>query len=486
MTAQSYELYLPEYCPDNKYYFAKDVSFAESTTVTIPNCTLWAIVDSLDRITAPMTVVLTKTNGYSSELYRTICQYPFTFPIPTIFELTSIDNRSTFYIPGDRFLQFDATSPCVQVLNNQWITNEFRYHTLAAFYRLNIIPTISQSVFSEQQHFSKLSEKFFEKYNLHPPLSAALQMIFKNLCFAFRFFGFDFPTSSAEKQSLDAIQALSAINVSPNESQRLFAISEMKWMINNCRKVCFPDSNLPKGIISAEMYHSLMDTINFIRTTLSRLNIPQTGLNSNEGLINGIKNFQKMCGIPVGACDMFTLRHIINHITPASCDFTVLCKFCGMNQNFTSSLNFRAGFKRITTMYADPSVNALEQAFNDALSTVKTHSEGPAWLVREAELSVDRHLKRIDDAATRCEAVSGRIISVKKQLNEIEEINGELSNTIERSGRYLDDVMDEHQAISDNFGKLRDRIMDIHRGNRLMFILNIVLFLIVLWRFIFK
>lgn len=486
MSVQAYELYLPEYCPDNKYYFAKDVAFIEPTTVSIQNSTLWAIVDSLDRLTAPMTVVLTKTNGYSSELYRTVCNYPFTFPIPTIFEITSIDAKTTFYIPGDRFLQFDATSPCVQVLNNQWQPNEFRYHTLAAFYRLGIIPTISQSVFSEQQQFSKISETFFEKFNLHPPLAMALQAIFKNLYFAFHFFGFDFPTTAAEKQSLQAVQALAQVVTSSNDTQRLFAISEMKWMINNCRRFCFPDSQLPNGVISAEMYQSLMDTMSFIRTTLAKLNIISNGANAEENLLNGIKIFQKMHGLPVGACDMFTLRHLVNCITPSTCDFLVFCKYCNMLPPTQSPLSFRAGIKRITTMYADPSISTLEQAFNDALSIVKTHNEGPSWLVREAENSIDRHMKRLDTAVDKSENVEQRVSVVKKTLKEIEKANSELAEHVDESGRLLDQVLDEHQAMIEKFTHLEQRIHDIHKGNRLMFIINLILVLIVVWRFIFK
>ena len=495
MTENTIELFLPEYCPDNKYFFAKNADFVQSTPITFQNCTLWAILNSLDTITSSMTVVLTKTSGYSAELYRVVCNLPLSFTVPPLFEMTTISDKNVFYIPNDRFLQFEAGFPCVQVLNNEWAANEMRYHQIAAFYRLNIIPTLSQSVFSEKEHFEPMCNIFYDLYHVTAPLSNGLKQVFKNLFFAFQFFGFSFPKNTEEKESLEALTLLAkrgdemdpSSNMLPNgPNTRLYAFTEMKWMINNFRKQCFPNDPLPEGIISPKMYHSIVDTVDFVKRTLAKLDLVPSGFCAEDALINAVRNFQAENNIPIGVCDMFTLRQIWNTFTSTNCDFLTLCKFCNMGSTATTKpLVFHENIKKVTTMYADPSVEALEKAFNDAITKIKTHNEAPEWLVGETEEAVKRHIERLDTTAKEAEDLEVKIEQIKAKLEQTTKSNIEVSKKFDEATQLVDSVIEEHSSMRDEFVQVKNRINDLHHGNQTLLIFVCLLAIVVLIRWIF-
>ena len=53
------------------------------------------------------------------------------------------------------------------------------------------------------------------------------------------------------------------------------------------------------------MYHSLVDTVDFVKRTLARLDLVPSGFCAEDALINAVRNFQAENNIPIGVCDMF-------------------------------------------------------------------------------------------------------------------------------------------------------------------------------------
>lgn len=222
--------YVPE--KKRKYYYASNGEYdTNMEPYLVNNYTLWANLNALDTITNPATVLVTELKGAKSYMYRV----KFKNKAPDIFERAKQKDdegvsQYVFFVPSDRFLRFESTNHCVPVPENNWEDYSFRFHALAAFYRLNVIPSLSMPLFEREDLFTEVCDEFYKKYHFGPPLNTALSSIFSSVFYALDFFGFLTPTSLTEKESFDAakIMADSFLNQQWGTGKSKYKLTKMK------------------------------------------------------------------------------------------------------------------------------------------------------------------------------------------------------------------------------------------------------------------
>lgn len=376
----------PIFCVAEKkrpYYFASNGDyFKDAGPIPIRGFTLWANLHALDTITTPATVVVTKLKDSIAFLYRV----KFSSSTPDLYEKMVSDGLSIFYTPSDSFLRLDSTHPCVPIPNNNWENNSFRFHALAAFYRLNVIPSLSMPLFEREDLFDDVCNDFYEKYHFNPPLNEALSSIFCKLFYSLKFFGFTSPSNLTEQDSLVAVEKLvhSFVNkkwgsgntskqpssklskrqkrhsflgastsnfneentldpendfeIDANEdiqNNRFFAFAEIKYAIAKYHNECYPwrSETLPPDILDYTSYCNLIQAVERVRNTLITLKmLPDDAYSLQEALRKGIFKFQDVNHLPTtgGQCDLFTMRRIWNASQTNGCDLLALCRLSGL------------------------------------------------------------------------------------------------------------------------------------------------------------
>jgi len=476
MNSGAFELFFPEYLPGDRYHFAKEAKYIQASPVLVQDYSLWAVVDSLDCITSPFTVLLTKMSGSATEMYPVVCDPPLKFTPPVIFEQAIAMNRIIYFVPRDRFLMFEASNSCVQVLGNKWSKNGMRYHVLGALFRIGVIPSLSQAVFSHEEIYEDLCSKFYSMYEQQAPIQSALRNVFNELYITLKIFGFTVPTSYKEKQSINAVE-----NLIQSNDQRGFAFSEIKWCITNYQKSCFP-SMKNHEVLTNKNYVLLMNALDYVKSSLSHLGLIPSGLSPYDGIIEGVHSFQKKSKIPVGVCDLFTLRRLWNTVSPSLCDFVFLCTFCGMESSSVNYPIFRQTLPKIKTLYADPNTEFLERSFNDVITHVKTYIEAPQWLISESIESVKRNNNRIGKIDVGSVDMEKAIGNIKSKVESYGIKNEQISTKFEQVERTLDSINEEHVQIREDFSAIQNLIGNYKKGNQLLIVIIIILSIRLIWK----
>lgn len=509
------------------YYFAEKATYRDSVQpITVQDFTLWAQLSSLDTITSPVTVFATKSPGSSAFMYR----IDFDSKPPDEFEVSEEPGLNIFYISSEHFIQLEASHRCVPVPQNNWEECSLRFHALGAFYRLNVIPSLSLSLFEREDLFGYVCKIFFDKYRVSPPLCKALFELFTNLIFALEFFGFAIPSNIEEERSIKAVKdyidkvLLDQINDSTPTKNRInnsdrsiyenvgcFAFSEIKFAIANYHNSCFPNRQKETGlspyILDCTSYSNLLQTLNFVRRSLISMNMMPDKLSSKDALIRAVNNFQQKNGLPVGSCDLFTIRHIWNQSMTNECDLFALCRLSGMKivepkapiytktlgkieipnsikEDFGNVIRNRRREKAESNVDAEKvKMASVALVMNQIFEQVKDRSEAPQWMIDEARVSIEMQINRINKAASNAKEIDKSISEIEKRLDETCRQNKESTEIFVQTANLLDGILNEHASMKKEFAEIKKRIDQERRGNKLLLAIIAILAIFVFYHF---
>lgn len=506
------------------YYFAENGKYRDlGQPITVQDFTLWAQLSSLDTITSPVTVFATKSPGSSAFMYR----IDFDSALPEQFEVSEESGMRIFYISPEHFLQLEASHPCVPVPRNNWEECSLRFHALAAFYRLNVIPSLSLSLFEREDLFDYVCNIFYDKYRVGPPLCEALFDLFSNLLFALEFFGFAIPSNIKEETSIRATKNFvekllldQIADSSPNKNKNnnnssdksifenvgCFAFSEIKYAISNYHNACFPnrqkETGLSPDILDYSSYSNLLKTLNFVRHSLVKMNMMPDELSSRDGLILAVNNFQQKHGLPIGSCDLFTIRHIWNASMPNECDLFALCRLSGIkiiepkapiytktlrqidiNKVIKDDIGREIHYEGNNDDSDQLKVGSVGIIINQILEQVKDRSEAPQWMIDEARVSIEMQINRINKAVANAKEIDKNVSEIEERLDQTCRQNKESAQMFEETANLLDNILNEHVSMKKEFVEIKKRIDQERQGNKLLLFCVIILAIFVIYHF---
>lgn len=506
------------------YYFAQNGKYHDSgQPITVQDFTLWAKLSALDTLTSDITVVATKSQGSSAFMYR----IDFDSEPPQIFDIEVESGMKIVYIPADRFLQLEALHPCVPVPQNNWEECSLRFHSLAAFYRLNVIPSLSLSLFEREDFFESICDLFYDKYRVSPPFGSALFDLFSKTLSALDFFGFTIPSNVQEETSIKACHDFIAlvensihmtetdiytsaaydsstllIRDSYFHKSRSAAFSELRFAIKNYITTCFPnrqkETGLPLDVLDYSSYSNLHKTIEFVHHSLVSLNLMSKTLSSLSELKAAVNVFQTKNELPVGCCDLFTIRHLWNASMTNECNLPALCRLSGMTITipkfpiYTKTLN-RIDPSQLQKEYVssdkiktltDEEIGPVVKIVNQILEQVKDRSEAPQFMVDEAKKSLDEQMKRIENAELTAKNIDEAISNLETKLDATTQQNQESAEKFEVTIRMLDSILDENMSIKREFAAIQKRIDQERKGNSLLIVVSLILILVVFHGFL--
>lgn len=487
LSSQAANYYIPEYEDLSQYYFAYKAKYLSTTPVPVPDFCLWAQIDSLDTITSPFTVIATKSKGETSYMYPIVFSDDTQKKNIEIFEITQESGRNIFFIPHDRFLQLEAARKCVQVAGNNWLNCSFRYHVLAALFRMNVIPSLSLSLFAREDLFEVITSKFTSIYSVNGTLPSVLATLFSDILFALDFFGFTKPNNFSEKISLEAALSLSEQftslpNHQINEEKRYFAFGEIKYAISNYHSSCYQDRDKPDDIFDYESYSNLMSSLDFVKKTLTSLNLFPDDKPVREALKSGILAFQLQNKLPTGICDLFTLRHLWNKSLDSSCDLIGLCRLSGILTKDLKLPNYKRALPKIKSPVEYPKLEPVNAVVNKIFEQVRDKSEASEWIMKQAENSVQSHIERIDNAVAAAKDIEGMITEIEKRLASTVNQNDDSAAKFEETSKLFDKILEEHIVMKQEFAAIQKRINEEKKGNQILLVLVICLSLFIIYK----
>jgi hypothetical protein len=461
---------VPEYQPGNHYYFAGNGIYDSTSPIQIPGFELWVSVSSLDTLSSPVTVIAIESPGDTASFY------PITFPdgLPSIsdmFELSESPKHSIFFVSTARFVVESSTKPFIQVPNNDWSACRDRFQILAAFYRLSIVTSLSNSLFTSSDTFDSLCRIFCETYRVSPPVESALASIFSELVFALDLFGFMRPATLAEANEIDA--AFSIVNGQSSVSSLHFAFGDLRSAIARFNTATFPSSDRGDRLDRAG-YVRLQGLVAFVRSSLSSMGLIPDRVNLRKALSEAIVRFQRGFDIPSWPCDPFTLRHIWNATMPVGCDLTALCRLADVAV-VTGDLPVFAKPLEPIDIGGHPELRPMQTVLNHILSDVLSHSEAAEWIIREGERVVGSQIDRFDEVAQAAKEVGAHVLEMEQKLEETSRHNGKAALKFAEATRVLDDILTEHSAMLDEFTQIQTRVRAEQDGNNVLLAVVIVI-----------
>ena len=478
--------FVPQFEEGNSHYFASGGRYLSTTPEPVPDFDLWAQVNALDTVTAPATVVATRSRGSTALLYRV--EFPAGRRVSTLFEVSD----QVFFIPPDRFLQLQSAKPCVQVPGNDWASCEFRFHVLAAFYRLSVVPSLSLSLFARDDLFESMCDRFFELYRVSPPLERALAEVFADVVFALDFFGFAFPTNLTEKNSIGAAQAIvadfeaeSQKNRELQPQRRFFAFTEIKFAIENYHKSCFPNREADADVLDFQSYGHLLNAVEFVRRALAKLNMIPEELPPKKALSEAVVNFRRANQLPSGACDLFTFRHIWNASLADECDLMALCRINGLDVSDPRPPVYTRTIPKIEVTN-DRTLEPVQKVVNQIIAEIKDRSEAPQWMLGEAQKSVEAQIHRIEQASRVAKVIEEKVRNIEATMNETCEKNDRATKKFDEATTVLEEVLQEHDSMKREFEVIKQRLEEERMGNQILLAIVIALMAVVVVRFLSK
>ena len=354
----------------------------------------------------------------------------------------------------------------MKVEGNDWSSCCFRYHTIAAFYRLNVIEKLNQLMFSKKDLYNEMIKVFYKKYGLdednNKKIDVVLSTMFKNLLFYLDFFGFTKTKTVKEQRSLDAARLLVKKFENDNTGnmmKRFFAFSEIKYALKNYHQTCFQAREIPDDILDCDSYSCLKNTILFVKNAFIKLKYIPNNLESNESLIIGLLNYQKANNILSGYCDMFTLRHVFNDSFPQNgCELFALLRFSGIQIENPKYPQFKNTLKFENLNQYDGIVNAF-------LNNIRDFSEVPDWIISEAQNSMLKQTEKIGSFENESNNIIDETNSIEQLLNKITENNNSANSKFVRMNNTLQKAKNEVQLIQKEFGNANKRLKNIQKAN---------------------
>jgi molecular chaperone GrpE (heat shock protein) len=126
----------------------------------------------------------------------------------------------------------------------------------------------------------------------------------------------------------------------------------------------------------------------------------------------------------------------------------------------------------------------VQTVVNRILEGIKDHSEASEWVMEQAEQSIERQIRRVDDAANSARAVEGKIAEVEGKLTVSCQQNERAAAKFRETAEVLDRIIEEHARVQHDFAIIKNRMDSERKGNIILFALVVILALLLVVKFL--
>lgn len=424
---------------------------------------LYAIVSRLDCVSkTPIAEVLDKNSSEENTLD------------------TKRSRESVLCVKWERLMK----KRCVAVDDGDWHKCEFRYNTVAALYRIGIIPDLRDEVFRDENLYQKYCSAFFDVYKVSGQnIGYALSRLFDEMVFLLSLFGFAVPRTECEQSKLKNAQMIcnefngcSKTKLIEEQNVRYFAFTEIKFAIRNYNNSCFPGKKKRKGVIDFDAYNYLQDTLIFLKYHLIRLNYIQEKYFYHDDIIQAVHSYQMKNGIPVGNCDFWTLRHILDKSMGTECSLYGICNLCGINISFRDNINFNETIEPVKNSKNEQKLEMVATFMNDIFKNVYTHAEIADSYITTLEESVEKQVEYLSNIKENMRENKSVIDNINKQIIINVNNNTENKKKVNKAIQDLDEIIKINEIEKKTLMDVQKRIQYQAKGN--LFLLSVLLFLV--------
>ena len=150
----------PESLDTNPSSFLQSAIATISRPFKVENFKLFAFIERFDEVDYPFVVAPVRCNGKISMLY----QYRFSEKLPDFkqlgFEIFPTENGDVLYLSTETFSTLSSKYRSISIKSGHWPEVANKYHRLAAFSHLDVIPPLSKSYLKSDQKLDEIIKIF--------------------------------------------------------------------------------------------------------------------------------------------------------------------------------------------------------------------------------------------------------------------------------------------------------------------------------------
>jgi hypothetical protein len=477
MSSEIVFCFVPEYEPDNQYYFAGCGTYPDGPMVErISGVQLWCQTSALDMLKEPATVIpVEDPNSYA-------CFYKIQFKsdmVPGWFETREIDGKKVFCVPSPKFTTAAGVKHCIKIPNNDWSQCCLRFHCIAAMFRLGVISTMSTGLFDNKQSFFESCIKFYKEFKLPEPndirrdFATGFNTVFAAVWDALDFLGCTTPSTLSERDSVEAVRNMvQRYREGDETSGRFFAFSEISFAISKFNTTFFSqeaDGRARTDILRYESYCLLLQTIDFVRRALIKKALIPNDCSPEEGLKKGLTKFQQANKFAEGPCDPFTLRALWGSPDGKKTDLAVFCRLAGIDIPGAPGPVCVRTLGKISI--DDRELKPAAQLLNKIFGGIKNRAEIPEWLNEQALASGRSQMQRAEIGSKTVEDVTREMQELESKLKEVAEQNDISVRKIDDAGKILLRIKEERENLAKDIDVLKKRVDDEKSGNQILLVI---------------
>lgn len=168
----------PESFDTNPSSFLQNAIATISRPFRVENFKLFAFIERFDEVDYPFVVAPVKCNGKFSMLY----QYRFSEKLPDFkqlgLEIFPTENGDVLYLSTETFSKLSSKYRSISIKSGHWPEVAAKYHRLAAFSHLDVIPPLSKNYLKSDQKLDDIINQFHELYDLSDTHSLTLSSLY--------------------------------------------------------------------------------------------------------------------------------------------------------------------------------------------------------------------------------------------------------------------------------------------------------------------
>lgn len=288
--------YFPQTSQNYKTLFNGYSNTVQTEKIQIHGFKLVCFVDLLDYEDSPYLVAPIKSN-HNVHTYFYAINFPIEVPDFKEFGL-KLESFSDGYIihmdPCD-FADKVQHTRYVTIKSGDWASVESDYISLAAYYHLDLMPSLSLSYFKDLSLLERISKSFQENYSTGPSYKITLKELFSEIYYMLYFFGY--------LSNDNHIETSGACFGNIAKFFRKFCVD------------CFTGLILSAPYLTPYAVQQLRCLYKFVANSLSCLGHKPSSHISYEILKSSLTSYQKEMNLPIGPCDKETMNSILSSLT---------------------------------------------------------------------------------------------------------------------------------------------------------------------------
>lgn len=281
----------PESLDTNPSSFLQNAIATISRPFKVNNFKLFAFIECFDEVDFPFVVAPVSCIGKFVMLY----QYRFSDKVPDFkklgFEILPTENGDVLFLSSKTFSILSSKYRSISIKSGHWPDVANKYHMLAAFSHLDVIPPLSKSFLRSNQSIKEITNQFHELYDVSDNRSLTLASLYFEVVRILQIFCF----------------APLGIYISPDSSSYYFGA--IRPVIAAFHEKCFSHSLIGCCCLTPATMKQLWSLFHFVKTSLELFGY-DTGSDFHSFSV-AIHKFQSDNGLPTDEeCNEQTLKLI--------------------------------------------------------------------------------------------------------------------------------------------------------------------------------